>query len=193
MRYVLVLVLILSSLYADRDGGPYIGLGYGTSTYNDDGCYASGCANNSNTPEILTQDKSEAMSIYAGAYINKYLSVELNYTDFSLMAKKGYEVDTTKKIEFYAITVSTMVHYAFFDDILDFHARYGVGKIKEHITGAKGFTKVYGLGSSVRFSEMVSLKIAYDMYTFGYDSNGDNSSDFNQDIRYIYTALELQF
>jgi len=182
MKYVLVLVLMLSSLYADRDGGPYIGLGYGTSQYHDDEL---------NIPKNLTKDKSDTVNITFGAYINKYFSVELNYADFGLIDE--YKIDDTQSLEFYSVTVNTLAHYAFYDDILDFYFKFGVGEIRERNVDAKGFAFVTGVGSAIRFSEWLSLKIAYDRYSFGYDENGDDSSDYDLVINHIYTALEFQF
>ena len=183
MRYILVLFLLLSSLYADRDGGPYIGLGYGDSTFRSDGLY-----------DTLKEDKSAGATIYVGAYINKHLSVEFNYVDFSTFGTNdGYEVNDTQAINFFALNVSTLAHYAFFNDVWDFYAKFGVGEVHQSNSQIKGFSFVYGAGTAIRFGELVSLKIAFDRYDFGYDKTQNNSSDFSLKIDYIYTALEFQF
>ena len=56
MKIILSILIFCSILLADRDGGPYIGLGYGLSEYNDDGVYS----------ELKTSD-SESMLFYGGA------------------------------------------------------------------------------------------------------------------------------
>ena len=57
MKYIIVLVLLFSSIYADRDGGPYIGLGLGTLTYDNDGLYA-----------LSKEDTLDSETLYFGAY-----------------------------------------------------------------------------------------------------------------------------
>ncbi len=183
MKYLWVLVLMLSSLYADRDGGPYIAIGYGSSQFDDDGLYTS-----------LKNDKTGAASVAFGAYINKHLSVEFNYTDMSAFnTSNGIEVDDTTNLKLFALDFSTLAHYAFFDDLWDFYAKFGVGEMHQDNSEIKGFSFVYGVGTSIRFNEVMSLKFALDRFDFGYDANGDNSQDYAFKIDYIYTALEFQF
>lgn len=183
MKYIIVLVLLFSSIYADRDGGPYIGLGYGLSQFNDDGVY-----------DTFKNDKSNAAGFYLGAYINKHLSVEFNYADFTAYESTvGYEVSDTENLRFYFKNFSTLAHYAFFDDLWDFYAKVGVGEVTQGALDIEGFSYVLGLGTSIRLSEMISIKLAYDRYSFGLDNNNDNSSDNDLSIDYIYTALEFQF
>ncbi len=180
MKYILVLVLMLSCVSADREGGPYVGVGYGQQKYSDDGLYTT-----------LKEDKSESLSFYAGAYMNKYFSVEINYVDVSpyTAVLNSNEI----KLDLYAVTVASVIHYPFYDDMFDTYIKFGVGDLRERKANAKGFTFVYGLGGSFRVSELLSLKVAYEVYPFGYDINGDNISDYNQNIKYLYSALEFQF
>ena len=179
MKIILSILLFCSVLLADRDGGPYIGLGYGLSQYDDDNIYK----------EQKTSD-STAMTFYAGGYVNKYLSVELGYVN--LNQGSNYEVidDTNQEesISFSSFNVSTLVHYAFFNDILDFYAKFGVGNMSG--TNADGFTMLYGSGVGVRFSEMFSMKIAYDRYTVDYNKG---SSPHAMNLDFIYSAFEIQF
>ena len=39
MKIILSILLFCSILLADRDGGPYLGLGYGSSEYSDAGVH----------------------------------------------------------------------------------------------------------------------------------------------------------
>ncbi len=185
MRILLVVLFLCAGLFADRDGGPYLGAGYGISKYNDDGLY-----------NTLKSDTSNAATLYAGAYINKHLSVELGYVNFDAWhVGKEYAVDELQKMGFEAITISTLAHYPFFEDLLDFYARFGVGNLSTNTLGADGFTMVVGGGVGLRLDEMLSLKIAYDMYNFNYldETNPNNTIKYDMHIDYFYTALEVQF
>jgi len=187
MKFILVFLLFLTSLLADRDGGPYLGLGYGIAKYYDNGF------NNK-----IKDDFSPTLSFYAGAYINKHLSVELAYIDFDAKGQTdGFLVidnsSMKKNISFSAITISTLAHYAFYYDIIDFYVKFGAGEITQNTLTGEGFTMIYGAGVSFRFNEYVSIKLAYDTYQFGYDENSDRSSDYRMGLDRLYTALEIQF
>lgn len=173
--------MLACGLFADRDGGPYIGVGYGSSKYNDDGLYTS-----------LKSDKSNAATIYGGAYINKYFSVELGYSSFDAWQNsKGYEIDNTQSLSYSATTVSVLAHYAFFDDVLDFYAKGGVGEVVTSGISAGGFTITYGGGVGVRFTDWLGMKVAYDRYAFEYKDIATGHHDMY--IDFIYGALEFQF
>jgi len=187
MKLILAFLLSFTSVLADRDGGPYIGFGYGTSNYYDDGFN-----------EKIKENLSKTLTFYAGAYINKHLSVELGYIDFNTYGQEdGFLVidnsDAEKIISFSVMSISTLAHYAFFNDSLDFYARFGAGEIKQNLLTGEGFTMTYGLGIGYRFNEYISMKIAYDTYQFGYSENSDRSSDYRMGLDYLYTAIEVQF
>jgi len=183
MKIVLSFLLLCSVLLADRDGGPYIGLGYGSSKYESGGLY-----------DELKKDTSDAATFYFGAYINKHLSVELAYVSFDAWHNNnGFEINDTQTLNFGVLSVSTLAHYAFFDDTLDFYARFGVGEVSLGGLSSDGFTFVSGGGVGFRFNEWLSMKVAYDIYSFNYDKDGDKVSDNSMQIDYIYSALEMQF
>lgn len=181
MKIILSILLFCSVLLADRDGGPYIGFGYGISQFDDDGIFKE-----------LKENESTSMTLYGGAYINKYLSVELAYVNMT--AGNAYKaVDATnveKELSFSSLNVSTLVHYAFFDDILDFYGKFGVGDMTAGGVGSTGFTMLFGGGVGVRFSEMLSMKVAYDRYITDYEKD-DLKNEMHVD--FIYTAFEVQF
>ncbi len=181
MKIILSILLFCSVLLADREGGPYIGLGYGISKYDSDGLFKQ-----------EKENDSTGFAIYGGAYINKYLSVELGYIDFN--SGESYVVvdntNTAKSISFTTYNVSTLVHYAFFDDILDFYGKFGVGEMSASGLGSSGFTMLYGGGVGVRFNDMFSLKVAYDRYDTDY-TQGVTKNDMH--IDFIYSAFEIQF
>ena len=187
MKFILVFLLFFTSLLADRDGGPYLGFGYGYANYYDDGFN-----------DEIKENLSQTLTFYAGAYINKHLSVELGYIDFNAYgAGDGFLVidnlSTEKTLSFSVMTISTLAHYAFYNDSLDFYARFGAGEIKKNILSGEGFTMNYGLGMGYRFNKYISMKIAFDTYQFGFDENADKSSDYKMTLDYLYSAIEIQF
>lgn len=183
MRFLLILALFYIYSHADRDGGPYIGVGAGYSKVNVDGLY-----------NTLKKDTSGSATFYGGAYINKYLSVELSYASFDAWhVKKGYEIDDKSTLNFGALGVSTLAHYPFFDDSLDLYGRFGVAQMSLGGASALGFSYLVGAGMSYRLNDYVALKVAYDLYSFDYDKDGDEVADKSMQIEFIYSAIEVQF
>ena len=184
MKIFIAFLLVCAVAFGDRDGGPYLGIGYGVSKYNDDGLY-----------EKLKKDESNALKIYAGAYINKYLSVALGYVSFDAFGTdSGYEDDAKKSLVASVLSVSTLAHYPFFDDTLDVYAKFGVGELAVSALSSNGFTFVVGAGVGYRFDEKYSLKIAYDMCSFNYEERDQNSiTSYDMHIGYLYNAIEVQF
>lgn len=180
MKIFLVLAFFITFLSADREGGPYIGFGYGVTEYNDDEMY-----------DQLIENKAKASFIYGGAYINKHLSVELGYVNIKNFNYKVQQDSTDLDIGYTLYNVSTLVHYAFFDDIWDFYAKFGAGFVKS--LSEEGSSFIYGIGTSLRISELLSIKVAYDIYDFGYDTSSNGSSDFDMKISYPYIGMEIQF
>jgi len=186
MRAIVLVLMMLVSLHADRDGGPYVGLGLGSSVLHDGGYY-----------DDVKKSTSSALSYYGGAYINKYFSVELGYNSFNLKGHtNGYDVIKDNQESFTSftiLTISTLAHYAILDDSLDFYARFGAGDISKSDVGSSGSTMVYGVGTSYRFTKNFSLKLAYDKFDFGLDTTGNGASNHKMSLDYFYTAFEVQF
>jgi hypothetical protein len=180
MRIFLLLLFIVSMAMADRDGGPYLGFGYGISEFDDAALYGK-----------LKEDRSNSYTLYAGAYINKHLSVEFGYVSFNTQDTKAYKTQDDTMIKIKVAAISTLAHYAFLDDRLDFYAKFGVGEIRMPNTTQEGFSFVAGGGTAWRFSEKLALKVAYDFYDFDYTAVDKTSYSMN--IQYVYTALEVQF
>ncbi|QOY52850.1 outer membrane beta-barrel protein [Candidatus Sulfurimonas baltica] len=183
MRIFLIITLFFTALLADRDGGPYLGIGYGTAEYSNSDYYDS-----------IAESSSKAMSLYAGAYINKHLSVEVGYAEFG-SSDKGFSVEKSSSLSnlsFTAFTFSVLGHYAFFNDVLDTYVRLGAGEIREDELSLKGFSEEYGVGIGVRFNKWLSMKVAYDMYRFKYEEPV-SAVKYGMSIDYMYAALEVQF
>jgi len=181
MRVIFVFLILAGVAFGSRDGGPYIGIGYGSSKYINDGLY-----------DDMKSDTSQSATIYTGAYINKNFSVELGYSSFDAWQEsQGYDVDDEKSVSFSTSTVSVLAHYAFFDDMLDFYAKGGVGQINGSGISTTGFDFVYGGGVGLRINEWFGLKMAYDRYDFEYKDKEDKK--YNMYIDFVYGAVEFQF
>jgi len=187
MRFILIFLLFITSILADRDGGPYLGFGYGITQYGDNNFYNS-----------ILEKNSKSLTFYGGAYINKHLSVELSHVSFNAKGLgDGFLVlddsSSEQTVDYAATTISTLAHYPIFEDKIDLYARFGAGEMSSNIADDAGFTMVYGVGIAYRFNDIFDMKIAYDTYQFGYDENGNKSSDYRMKLDYLYMALEVQF
>jgi hypothetical protein len=180
VRIFLFLAFFITLLSADREGGPYLGFGYGMSEYDDGGMY-----------DKVLENEAKASFMYGGAYINKYLSVEIGYVNIKNFNYKIEQNSNELNIGYTLYNVSTLAHYAFFDDLLDFYAKFGAGYVTSF--GEDGSSFIYGIGTSLRLSELLSIKVAYDIYDFGYDTSANGSSDYDMKISYPYIGVEIQF
>ncbi len=182
LGYLVVITLLTTTLSAaenQRDGGPYIGAGYGVATYNDNNFYND-----------VKEKNIGSYNLYAGAYINKYFSVELDY----LKSGDFHVVDITSvqtTFNYSAITVDALAHYPILDDSVDFFAKFGAGQSYISISTNDGAALVYGAGVSYRFNDTFALRMAYDMYQFTY--NSDARGKFNMNLQCAYAAIEVQF
>ena len=173
LKVFLVCFLFFSFVEAKRGAGPYLGVGYGESRLNSDGYYE------------LKDDKTDILTFYGGAYINRYLSVEFDFYDIS-----SYETTLNTQISYKIYDIATLVHYPFYNDIFDVYAKFGAGVITRK---TNGFNFVFGAGFSYRYNEILSFKIGYDYFDFGVDIDDDKVSDKKFGISSIYIGLEVQF
>ncbi len=182
LKLFLLLAFSLSMANAvekERNGGPYVGMSYGLSSYNDNSFYT----------DIQDKEKN-SYGFFGGAYINRYLSVELNYMksgDFKIVDS----VSNKTAFNYSAVTVSALAHYPLYYDTFDLFAKFGAGQSYTSITSTDGSALVVGGGVSYRIDEMFALKVAYDRYMFNY--NSDTRGKFDMDIQYAYAGIEVQF
>ncbi|WP_345978819.1 porin family protein [Sulfurimonas sp. HSL3-2] len=181
-KAILLIGLLFAGLNAEqieRDGGPYIGAGYGLASYDDDNFYND-----------VKDTNIASYNFYAGAFINSNLSVELGYLksgDFNVVDITS----TATKFNYSAITVNVLAHYPVLDDKLDFYAKFGAGQSYVSMSNNDGAALVYGAGMSYRFDDTYALRLAYDVYKFSYDSTSRGKFDMN--MQYGYAAIEVQF
>ena len=174
MRFVFIILLFLGAAEAKRGAGPYIGGGYGTSVLKDNGYYSD-----------LEKNKSNGYLLYAGAYINDYLSVELEYIDGLNYERQNGETITHKFID-----INTQAHYPFLEKRIDLFAKFGAGFVYQN---SSGHTLVYGAGAAYRIDERYALRMGYNYFDFGIDNSGDGAVDKNMAVGYLFASFEVQF
>jgi len=67
-KIIILLVLLSGALWAGSNTGPYIDFGYGASNYGDSNYYKQ-----------IKSTNVGAYNVSLGAYINRYLAVEIEY------------------------------------------------------------------------------------------------------------------
>lgn len=182
IKLFFVSILFLTSAYGvekERDGGPYIGAGYGMSSYNDGGYFN----------EVSTKE-SNSYNLFGGAYINKYLSVELGYIKSGNFDVKD-TVTQNRNFNYSAVTVGVLVHYPLWYDNFDIYGKFGAGQSFTSLSSTDGSALVVGAGISYRIDETFAIRTAYDIYKFNYTS--DTKGSYSMDLRYAYAGIEVQF
>jgi opacity protein-like surface antigen len=171
------------SLIAAERSGPYLSAGMGAGTYNDDGRLAS------------VESRNVAQyRIGAGAFINKNLSVALDYGQFD--GFKGTTQQGGSAEEYFKILSADVYgHYPLFDDQVDMYAKFGAGQIFWNETAATPHSStaaslVFGAGVGVRPLPWLTFNVGYDFYQFGMD---DNTSSYNMSLGSAYIELQVQF
>jgi opacity protein-like surface antigen len=177
-------------LVADR-AGPYLGLGAGLSHYNDDGRLQS-----------IDTDYTAAYRFYAGAFINKHLSVEIDYNylkAFSATSESGNSVEE----KFEVLTVAALAHYPVWEERIDWFAKFGAGELFWQETeasqkqGDSTGTLMFGAGVGYRPVDRLTFNLGYDYYIFDLVSpvsQSDTSTRrYEMGIGEIYLEVEVQF
>ncbi len=163
-----------SVLFADRQGGPYLGVFYAQAKMKPLSGYT------------LKEDTARTYGGYAGAFINPHLSVEVEYVDSFSFTKEDGKAFSLKLYD-----VNTQAHYPFYDDMFDVFAKFGVGFAYK---GAdSGFAMAYGVGGVYRVNRWLSVKGMYEQFSIGIDENNDNSADKTMKVPLLYGAIEVQF
>ena len=173
MRFILILLLFFGAAEAKRGAGPYIGGGYGTSSLKDGGYYE------------LKESRSDGYVLYAGAYINDYLSVELEY-----IADLNYKQNNDETITHKFIDINTQAHYPFWEKRLDVYAKFGAGFVYQN---SSGHMLVYGVGAAYRIDARYAVRIGYDYFDFGIDYSEDGVVDKNMAVGFLFGSFEVQF
>jgi opacity protein-like surface antigen len=173
MRLGLIFLLLCALLHANRNAGPYIGVGYSTATTKSD--YYN-----------FQDDSAKGYLLYAGAYINKYFCVEIEYNE-----KMTYTLQNSDTLDIKYIDINTQAHYPIFNNIIDPYVKFGIAQI--YTSTSDGFSFLYGLGVRYLYKEMLGLKIGYNYYDAGIDTTNNKSADKKIHTGYGFVAIEVQF
>ncbi len=169
----MILLLLVGVVEAERGAGPYVGGGYGVSKLKDDGYYD------------LKDDGSNGYVLYGGAYINDYLSVEIEYVANLQYKRQNGNVVTHKFVD-----INTQAHYPVWDKKIDFYAKFGAGYV---YMNASGHTLVYGAGSAYRINERYAIRVGYNYFDFGIDNTGDGAINEKMAVEFLFCSFEVQF
>lgn len=188
---MLILSIFSTFLYAERSG-PYLGLGYGLGDLDDGGSYSEQGFTQ------ITEHEVQTLYLYAGAFINENLSVELDYLSFDdVTAQDGTGKEILDSVTI--VSVVAVAHYPVLEDRLDLFGRFGAGQIlgKERGDVDRDYNEaalLFGAGIGYRPNKALTFKIGYDR--FSYDKISTISADAQKSstvIDFIYGAFEVQF
>ncbi|MGB5964738.1 MAG: porin family protein [Sulfurimonadaceae bacterium] len=190
MKKIVVLLLAFVTIAlaesADRTG-PYIAVGGGYAVFNDD---------NRMGPEPI--EPSYNLNLIGGAFINKYLSVELSFDYFDTFRSEFHDNTT----DIYIFEAVTKVHYPFWKERIDLYAAFGAGGIawKETLGGVSQEDNSGALSGDVgigfRTLDWLTLNMGYRRYYFTLDqvdNSGVVTQQYNMELSSAYVNIEVQF
>ena len=182
---VMFLPLMLGAEVLDRTG-PYLAAGGGYATFKDKGRLEG------------TLNSTQNGFITGGAFINKYLSVELMVDYFDTVTTQNKENTT----DLYFFCIDTKAHYPFWKDRIDLFGSFGAGGVswKETLNGVSQKEKSSALmgeaGVGVRVVEDVTLNVGYRRYFFTLvqnDLTGHIEKQYKMEMSSLYASVEVQF
>ncbi|MDH3621258.1 MAG: porin family protein [Gammaproteobacteria bacterium] len=155
--------------------GAYIGVGGGTSLFDDDGAFSS----------LSVDDSDTAFLAFAGYKFFEYLSVEARYSNFGSFSFGGLEMDIT------AASVHAVGILPFGESGWELFGQMGLGNVKLDVefTGGDDQTAIAG-GIGVRFSPNENLAIGIQTDVFVWE--GESFSQ-TYDMSVGGTALSIRF
>ena len=174
--------------------GPYIAVGGGYAVFDDDHRMEA-------EPSGITP--SYNLNIIGGAFINRYLSVEIAFDYYDTFVNDDNE-NTTK---LYIADVAVKAHYPLWDNRIDLYGAFGAGQVywdedlnsisQENTAGAlRG-----DIGVGYRAVDWLTLNIGARRYFFTLDhQTGEIDADGNtvikqyfMDLSSAYANIEVQF
>ena len=177
------ILLAATLLCAAERSGPYLEAGAGLGSYNDDSRRAE-----------ITTDSVTQYRFGAGAFINDYLSVSLDYAQFGDFDGRTGTGETSRET-FKALSAAVTGHYPVFNERIDLYARFGAGELywdqsrPERKSSSAG-TVVFGIGVGVRAMEWLTVNAGYDLYQFGMDENG---TSYDMSLGSAYVGIQVLF
>jgi len=190
----LMLLLLISSALAEKVDrtGPYLSLGTGYARFYDDKRFVD-----------VSMDPSYDINLIGGAYINKYLSVELSVDYFDKFTNTENENSTS----IYIIDATTKVHYGFWRERIDLYAAFGAGGIfwkeyKDNVSRSDNSGVIRGdAGVGFRVMKDLTINVGYRRYFFTLEHDTGSRDEvnniiydtYNMQIGSAYTNIEVQF
>ncbi len=184
MKILLLVILFLSTLYAER-AGPYVGVAYGAAFYDSD----------ERLEDEYSKTEDATIRFTLGAYINENFSVELDYTLYKKF-HGTYDGGDVKE-SFSTIGITALPHLPFYDDMFDLYGKIGAGQQFWNESDAKSNSDsagayILGVGIGYRFDENLLIKVGYDITIFSLEDSNRNK-EYSMNLDYIYTAFEYKF
>ncbi len=187
-KIVMLLLLLASSVVSGADDrtGPYLAVGGGYAVFYDD-------------KRMGTEPVKDSynINVIGGAFINKYLSVELGLDYFDTFRNEFDDVT-----DIYIIDATAKAHYPVWRDRIDLYAAFGAGSVnwKENVSGithedSSGVLKG-DVGVGFRSWEWLTLNIGYRRYYFTLDqldNGGLVAQQYNMELSSAYANIEVQF
>jgi len=166
--------------------GPYIAIGGGYAVFDDD---------NRMDAEPSKINSSHNINIIGGAFINRYLSVEIAFDYYETFENDENE-NTTRLSVF---DVAAKAHYPFWKNRIDLYAAFGAGEVywTEKI-GARQDDKSGVLrgdaGVGFRALNWLTINVGYRQYFFILeDETTDVFNQYDMKLSSAYTNIEVQF
>jgi len=191
------LALLSTTLVAEDKSGWYMGLGYGSTAYEDDDM---GKENYPTYMGELDKDTDNGVVIYGGYKINNYISVEGSYRDYGEFTYKGSYNST---VEAQSIAISGNLGYPFLENQLRPFVILGVGYVYTD-TKNSAFAVIdddaaslhvgFGLEYEPNSLNGLGFRIAYegDAYTYEVVRPGSDK-EYDVGLGQLYFGVQYRF
>ena len=212
MKKIVTLITCLllgASLNADTVKGPYVGIGFGASQFNDGGFTSDLNKYFVNTASSLRVSKSfssTAYKLYGGYQFNKIIAIEASYTSYGVYTY-DYNDGTEIKINPTSLGLSANIGYNFGkkEEFRPF-AKIGVAAFNINDSGSrtlysddKATSLIVGAGFDYNptFLNGLGFRLAYEGDFFGLNVNNTGvspvKSDYTQSANMYYFGIQYKF
>ncbi len=188
----MVLATLAFADAADRTG-PYIAVGGGYALFEDDWRMETGSAG---------VNPSYNLNLIGGAFINRYLSVELCYDYYDTFVNDVNENTTKLSV----IDVAAKAHYPFWKERFDLYGAFGAGQVfwVENLNGVSrddrsGILR-FDAGIGYRPLKWLTFNVGFRRYFFTLDQETGVDTDGNvlyhryyMELSSGYANIEVQF
>ena len=198
-------LLLSVSLYADAPKGAYVGLGFGTSVFNDGGYGDDINKGLKGTGYRVTEDYSDTgAKVYGGYQFNKVVGIEASYTNFgsqTLTSTNGNQM----KVNPTSMAIAANLGYSF-GESAEYRpfALLGLSYINldesgevEAYSSDSGMGMKFGLGFEYTPKQLkgVGFRVAYegDFFSVTQYTDGINEDTYTQSVSLLYIGASYKF